>query len=146
MNNEYEISFIVDPAIVEADMPEYVGKLTELIEKNSGKVSYSETPRLRNLAYTIEKAQGGKRTKFNQGYFGYIRFEAEPGKIEEIGKAVSALKFVVRSLLIHAPKKEVITPRAPRAHKAPVEGVATKATEAEIEKEVDNLIASTVSS
>jgi ribosomal protein S6 len=141
----YELSFIFEPSITEADIPEYVGKLTELLDKSGAKVSYSETPRLRNLAYTIERAQGGKRFKFNQGYFGYLRFESEPASIEEIGKSVNALKFIIRSLLIHAPKKEVITPRVPRANKAKEEGVVAKVSEAEIEKEVDNLIASTVS-
>lgn len=138
----YELAFIIEPAIAESVLPDCMNKIEEILGRHEAKTSYSETPRLRNLAYTIEKANGGKRSKYKQGHFGWVRFESSGASIEDIGKEVNALSFVIRMLLIHAPKKDVVPVRArPRRMKEEVGGA--KPTEADIEKEVDNLIAST---
>ena len=142
----YELAYILDPGIAEEHLAEHAGKITGVIEKHKGALVLADNPKLRGLAYSIERATGGKRQKFNQGYFGWVKFTVSPTAVPMIEKEVKAMTEVIRDMLIHTVKSVApYVPRKPRATES-VEGdkPLEKPTEAELDKEVDELIASTV--
>src|SRR3989338_9142659 len=142
----YELAYILDPGIAEERLAEHAGKITGVIEKHKGALVLADNPKLRGLAYTIERATGGKRQKYNQGYFGWIKFTATSSAVVEIEREIKQRTEVIRHMLIHTvksvaayvPRRPADAPRADTGDK-PVE----KLTEAELDKEVDDLIAST---
>src|SRR3989344_2956190 len=141
----YELAYILDPGIAEERLAEHAGKITGVIEKHKGALVLADNPKLRGLAYTIERATGGKRQKYNQGYFGWVKFTVSPTSIPDIEKEVKGMTEVIRHILIHTfksvpayvPRRPADAPRADSSDKPVV-----KPTEAELDKEVDELIAS----
>jgi len=137
----YELSFIIDPAIPEEALSEEVAKLTSIITSHGGSVIIADNPRLRNLAYTIEIARGGKRRKYTQGHFGWIKFNSGADKVEQIGVEVDKDSAVIRKLLIHGSIAPLPSPR--RSISRTTTEPEAKISEAEIDKEVEKLIAET---
>ena len=141
----YELAYILEPGVPEDKLPEYAGKITGLIEKHGGSIVLADNPKIRTLAYTIERATGGKRQKFNQGYFGWLKFNNTPDKIEQLENDVKGWSEVIRHMIIHTvksvstfvPRRRPDTPRGTEG-----ETSMPKPTEAELEKEVEQLIAS----
>ena len=141
----YELAYILDPGIAEEHLAEHAGKVTGIIEKHGGTIVLVDNPKIRGLAYTIERATGGKRQKYNQGYFGWVKFTAVPGSIPEVEKEVKGMTEVIRHILIRTVKSvATYVPRRPADAVSAKGGSASggKPTEAELDKEVDELIAS----
>ncbi|HEY9582987.1 MAG TPA: 30S ribosomal protein S6 [Candidatus Paceibacterota bacterium] len=136
----YELAYIVEPQIAEESLPAFVAQITAIIEAVGGVVTLSDNPKLRGLAYTIERSVGGKRQKYNQGHFGWMKFTAESTKIPDISLELGRLVPIIRKMIIHSPKpsRNLSSRRVPRKV-ASEAGV--KVTEAELDKEVETLIA-----
>ena len=146
--NLYELAYLLDPAIPEEGLGGSVDTLRGILDAKGVKVVVSEMPALRGLAYTISIAEGGKRAKYDRAYFGFMRFDGTTEVADALGSELKKNKEIVRFMLIHAPKGTVPA-RAPRV--APgFRGVKNeqlpkeKPSEEEIDKQVDELIASTL--
>ena len=138
----YELAYLLEPSVGESDVPARAGDLGAIIERLEGIVNISDNPKLRKLAYTIARSLGGRRQKYSQAYFGWIKFSAPAASIPLIDKEIKGLSFVVRYMLIRAVK---VVPRVPRriiAHKSEGLDAVVKPSVEEIDKEVESLIAS----
>jgi ribosomal protein S6 len=143
----YELGFLIDPAIPEELVPAEVAKIIELVEAHKGSLEVSGTPIMRALSYTIEVAKAGKRHKYDQAHFSWVKFRMLPLQIEAFNLEVTKIPTIIRHLLVHGSLAST-TPAIRRyVKKEGVPGAETvevvKVTEAEIDKEVDALIAST---
>lgn len=146
--NLYEVAYILDPMIPEEKLQEHAAKITSAIEEKGGMIVLADNPKLRALAYQIEKAVGGKRAKYKQGYFAWVKCMLTPKSAKALEGELKHVQEVVRSMIIHTVKaSSTYVARKPRREGA-VSGVGPlapveKPTEAELDKEVDTLLAST---
>jgi ribosomal protein S6 len=106
----YEVGFHVVPAVGE----EGVAQAVEVVRKALGQAEIvsEHFPVKTTLAYTVERAEAGKREKFTESYFGNIKFVTEREAIPGIEAALRAMPNILRFLLIETVREEVVA--APR--------------------------------
>lgn len=116
----YELAYLLSPALPEGEVLGYAGKLTGVIEDEKGAIRHIETPRRRRLEYPIKKEW--------TAYFGWTTFAIAPAAIAQIEKKVKESPQLLRHLIVEEeietrrPFLRPITPRptagmgaAPRA-------------------------------
>jgi ribosomal protein S6 len=142
----YELGFLLDPAVPEDAVSGEMAKLSQMLEAKGGRIEVVGTPILRTLAYTVEIAKAGKRYKYNQAHFSWLKFHLVPGEIEALNIEIGKFPGILRHLLVHGTMASSTPALRRYVKKDGVPGAevldAPKATEAEIDKEVDALIAS----
>ena len=104
------------------------------------------------LAYTIERSDSGKREKFTEAYFGWIKFATERGSIPPLQENLRAMPEVLRYLVIETVREDVSAPRRAvftsdrlegQTLKKPVvvkEEKAAEVSEEELDKSLEGLI------
>ncbi|MDZ4226029.1 MAG: hypothetical protein U1C66_00890, partial [Patescibacteria group bacterium] len=68
-------------------------------------------PQKMTLAYTIERAAAGKREKYVETYFGFIKFAAERETIPGLEALLRGSKEILRYLLIETTREEPVIAR-----------------------------------
>jgi ribosomal protein S6 len=111
----YEIGFHIVPTVDEKEVGAVVEKIKKLLGKNVEIVAEAAPVRMR-LAYQIERATQGKREKYTESYFGWVKFalkENEEG--EGVGIQVNAIeqslrntKDVLRFILIETVREDLM--------------------------------------
>lgn len=96
----YELGFILVPSLSVDDVQGEVKKITDLFVNAGGEMISGEAPVLIDLAYEMVKVIHAHREKCTQGYFGWMKFEIETEKIQEIKKALDLSETILRYLLI----------------------------------------------
>ncbi|MBI5126381.1 MAG: 30S ribosomal protein S6 [Candidatus Taylorbacteria bacterium] len=96
----YEVGYIIVPSVPEEKVQSHVDALKALLAKNKAEIIADENPTLRPLAYRMQKKIGATNHKFDQGYFGWIKFELDKGSIEKIKVALDTDEAILRHLLI----------------------------------------------
>ncbi len=146
----YELGYLLSPTIVEEDLSKECGKIKEALGTDAFVASELE-PKIKELAYPMEKQISGKKNIFETGYFGSVYFQTESGNIESVKKSIDKNENIIRYLVIKrnkeilmAPKK-VYSPRVKPTHspdaeikKTPFETVIN---EAELDKTIEELVA-----
>lgn len=139
----YEAGYLLTPSIPEEAVGGEVVKLRELIAKFGGSVVTEEDPKLRDLAYRMEKVIAHKKESFGSAYFGWIKFEMDADDVVAFQKALESNPSVVRSLVISTVREHTIASKRPMS-RGP-EGRRTKdgvkLTDEEIEKTIQELVA-----
>ena len=71
----YEIGYLLVPSIPEEKIAEEAASVRGQVEKEGGLLIMEDIPKMRPLAYSISKIIDSKRERFNQAYFGWVKFE-----------------------------------------------------------------------
>jgi len=137
----YEIGYLALPSIPEDALESLVSKINNTFEKQGGTRIDGEMPFMQDLAYEMGKQVGARKYVVHQAYFGWVKFELEPEKIEAVKAEVEKMDEIIRMLLIKAPRETVFTFAAARqamqdaedAKNAPAEAAAEPASEAPAE-------------
>ena len=137
-NNQptYELGFHVSPAVAEDGVGVVVDKIRATLTAASGSEVLNEhAPEKRSLAYTIELSNQGKHQKFDESYFGFIKFGTERENVKAIEEKLRTMKEVIRFLLIEVDRNEPVAPvRRAVFTSARLEGEVIKKPEAEVEE------------
>lgn len=123
----YEFGFILVPTIPESEVPQKVEALKALFTSAGGTISSEGTPEFIDLAYSMEKTVGSKKSIYSQGYFGFIKFETTPDTLEVIKKALDAEAELVRYLLIKTEEGNTISFKKPKVEAKRDTGVIDEA-------------------
>ena len=107
----YEIGYLLDPAF-SADLVAETVKIKDVITRLGGAISYEDSPKMKDLAYTVMKPDQGKYKRYNNAYFGYIRFNIEKKDAEALSNAVKKIDSIIRFIVIKIEKE--IPRSAPR--------------------------------
>ena len=100
----YELAYLLSPALSEEDVLGYAGKLSAVIEGENGAIRRVEPPKKRRLAYPVEKE--------TSAYFGWTTFTALPSAVTPIDKKAKEMSLVLRHLVV----EEEIETRRPILH------------------------------
>jgi ribosomal protein S6 len=101
----YEVGFHLMPSIPEDGVGAVVEKVRALL--GGAEIISQGYPAKMTLAYTIERAGQGKREKFTQSYFGWIKFAVEDQSgTPALMEGLRAQPQVIRSIVIETVREE----------------------------------------
>lgn len=100
----YEISFIFDNRLAEEKALEKLETLKKDIASESGSFISEETPYLRELSYEMVRVVNNVKVKFQEGYFGWVKFDLIPSSLEILEKKLKLDEEVIRFLIVKAEK------------------------------------------
>ena len=101
----YEIAFHVLPTVKDREIDSVVSNIEKLITSNNGSILNNSGTENVELAYTIKsrtKNSDGIYDRFNNAYFGCIKFESNSSSVDEINKALNTDSNILRFLLIES--------------------------------------------
>ena len=110
----YECGYILVPTIPESEVPQGVDALKALVTSVGGSITTEGAPEYIDLAYTMEKIVGSKKSKYSQGYFGFIKFETTPDTLEQIKKSLDAEAQLVRYILLKTDADNTVVFKKPK--------------------------------
>jgi ribosomal protein S6 len=154
-NRIYELGFHFVPTISEDDAAVQFSHLKSIIEKKNGTFISEEAPALINLAYELTKDTKAVRQHYNNAYFGWVKFEIDPGEIAGIEKEIKLFEPMLRYLLISTVRESTLAPTmtkdgkrpsnkpsddAPVTDEAAPAVPAAEAPETQIDKSIDELV------
>lgn len=108
----YEIGFHVVPTVEEAKVGDTVEKIRAQLAAMQAEVVGEQFPAKITLAYTIERAAAGKREKYNEAYFGWIKFAVEEREgISGLEAMLRGTREIMRFLLVESSLADASQPR-----------------------------------
>jgi ribosomal protein S6 len=108
----YEIGFHIVPTVEEVKVGEVVDTLKSEITKAGVEIAGEQFPAKLTLAYVVERATSGKREKYTESYFGWIKFIVEErAGIPLFESFLQHNKEILRYLLVETKREEVVVPR-----------------------------------
>lgn len=96
----YELSFLLMPTIAEDEVQGHVDALKKIITDNGGLPIADGDVEFIDLAYEMRISVDNVWNKFNQAYFGWMKFDVTPEKIEILNELLSDYDDLIRYLLI----------------------------------------------
>jgi len=96
----YELGYHLVPTLAEEQIPAASGAVRGMIERISKDIIAEELPVFIDLAYQIVKTIEHKNKRFNDAYFGWIKFEATPEGIATLEEALKGDENVLRYLVV----------------------------------------------
>ena len=142
----YEVGYLIVPTVPEEKLAEEVVAIKSIIEKQGGTFISDDFPRRRVLAYEMPKVVEGKKHKFKEGFFGWVKFEVSSDSLSEIKKALETNDHVLRFLLINTVREntlyfpKVSTMKKEDGSPEPTEEGKPAASAEEIDKSIDALV------
>ncbi len=110
----YEISFIFDNKLDESAALEKSNAIKQSIATLGGSFISEEAPYMRELAYEMIRVVNNVNVRFNEGYFGWIKFELPADKVKELEKGLKLDEQLVRFLIVTTVRENTVyTKRAP---------------------------------
>lgn len=119
----YEVSYLILPIVGEDALAPEVSKLKETLLGVDAKVIADEYPALINLQYEMTKRIDTKNARFDQAYFGWVKFEAESDSVAKIKKALDLNKNLLRYLIVTTVRENTL-----HAKKSVAAMLSTKST------------------
>lgn len=99
----YELGYHLVPTLSVEQIPAASGAVRGMIERISKDIIAEELPVFIDLAYQIVKTIEHKNKRYDDAYFGFIKFEANPEDIktleEELKKDNNVLRYLVTKTL-----------------------------------------------
>jgi ribosomal protein S6 len=97
----YEIGYLIAPSVPEEKVPAEADALRKILTDAGASIITEEIPSTMDLAYEMRrKTVSGAYDKYNEAYFGWIKFEVGSDMIEAAKKSFEAYPSVLRMLLI----------------------------------------------
>ena len=90
----YEIGFHLVPVLTEQEIAEAFDRLHKALARAKAAILAEESPKKMPLAYRIERSVAGKREKYTEGYFGFIKFELP--EADDAGTHAAAFEQMLR--------------------------------------------------
>lgn len=106
----YEVGFHIVPTVGDEGVAGVVDQIRSAL--GTAEIISDSFPQKMRFAYTIERSTAGKREKYDDAYFGFIKFATDREAIPAFEQALRANRNVLRSLLIETVREEIaIAPR-----------------------------------
>ncbi|MDE1925242.1 MAG: 30S ribosomal protein S6 [Patescibacteria group bacterium] len=112
----YEVGFHIVPTVAEAEVGGVVEKIRALLGdlpdgRAGAEIIKEEYPHKLTLAYAIERSNSGKREKYNEAYFGWIKFATDKSAIPALQRSLTAMREVLRFLVVETVREDMAKPR-----------------------------------
>jgi ribosomal protein S6 len=111
----YEVSFWLVPTISESELPEHFDRLKKVITDAQGSFISEEAPYMREMTYQMVRVIDNVNKRFNDGYFGWVKFRSFPEGAQVIKKAFEADTTIIRSLVIQTVEENTTYTKRPES-------------------------------
>ncbi len=98
----YELGYHLVPTLGAEQIPKVSGAVRGMIERISEDIIAEELPVFIDLAYQVIKTINHKNKRFDDAYFGFIKFEASPEDIAKLEDELKKDENVLRYLVVKA--------------------------------------------
>ena len=132
----YELGYHLVPTLAVEQIPGASGAVRGMIEQVSKDIIAEELPVFIDLAYTIVKTVEHKNKRFDQAYFGWIKFEANPEGIATLEEALKKDDNVLRYLVVKTIKESTFIAKKFTPAKMKEEDAVVAEVEGEVVAEV----------
>lgn len=102
----YEIGYHVVPTVGDEGVAKVVDAIRAALK--DAEIITDGFPQKIALAYTVERAAQGKREKYTESYFGFIKFAATRETFADAKAKVEAMPQVLRSLAIETVREDLM--------------------------------------
>jgi ribosomal protein S6 len=147
----YEVGFHIVPTVAESELGTVLEKIRALLAKGDAEIIKEEFPAKKTLAYVVERSVAGKREKYAESYFGFIKFAIGKDAVGAFTAALRGTSEVLRFLVIETVREDAVAPRRAVFSSDRLEGetikkpVATpeisgEVSEEELNKSIDALV------
>jgi len=138
----YEAGFLLSPHLSEEKLSGVVSSFKDAVTREGGAMISDDFPKLRELAYPIQKTIGHTKETFGSAYFGWIKFETNSDNIPAVEKVFKNDNDVIRFLLISTVRENTLSASAHRTGgRTAARAEKSAMSEEEIEKTVEALVA-----
>ncbi len=96
----YELGFHINPTLAEEKANAVFSQIKDVVTNNKGEVVKEGALKNIKFAYTIIKKIEGVNERFTNGYFGWVKFNAESDVIAKIKKAVDNDASIIRYIIV----------------------------------------------
>ena len=107
----YEVGFHVLPTVEEGNVGGVIEAIRSELGIHNAEIIAEQFPQKIALAYTIERATSGKREKYNDAYFGSLKFATEREYIPALEELLRGNKNILRYLLVETVREEAVASR-----------------------------------
>ncbi len=141
----YELGYHMLPNLSEEELAKAVDSIKKNLENLKAEIISEQYPQMTNLAYDIVKEIDNKNHKFANAYFGWVKFEIEASKVEDLNQAVDKNLNIIRFLLIKTVRENTLSgikianKSSSKRHVSEVEAT-TPIDEVEVDKKIDEMI------
>ncbi len=104
----YEIGLHLVPTLEGTAVAGVVENLRAELAKGNAEIISEVTPEKMVLAYTVERASTGKREKYNESYFGWVKFAIEKEYIPALESYLRSTREILRYLLVETIREDVV--------------------------------------
>lgn len=140
----YEIGFLILPTVPEEKLEAEVDALRKIVTDNGGLPISEGRAELMDLAYSMDMTIKNERHTFAKAYFGWIKFDVTPEKVDVIHKALKGQDNLLRFLLVKTVRQDAVVtaPSQPRTESSSrkEEQPAEPLDEALLDKQIDDLV------
>ena len=106
-----------------------------------------DIPKMRPLAYSISKIIDSKRERFNQAYFGWVKFEISCSKISLLEKEIENNPHIIRLICVKTVKESTLASIKPSLiKKTDSPKKKREISEEELEKSIKKIVGEGTSS
>ena len=106
----YEVGYLLLPVIEDSKIQEESLVIRDIIEKNEGQFLSEGSAEMISLTYPMSKLISGRKQKFDNAYFGWIKFEGSIDSLDKIKESLDKIDNILRYILISTVKENIITP------------------------------------
>ncbi len=106
----YEVGFHIIPTVGEDGVPAVLDKVRAALK--DAEVISEGFPQKITFAYIVERATQGKREKYAESYFGFIKFATGRENLPELENTLRAMQEVLRFLIVETTREDLS--QAPR--------------------------------
>jgi|GEM_PF-3399002 len=109
----YEVSFWLVPTISESELPANFDRLKKVVSDAQGEFISEEAPYMREMTYQMIRVINNVNKRFNEGYFGWVKFRALPENASIIKTAFEKDTTLIRSLFIETVEENTTYTKRP---------------------------------
>ncbi|MBV9159350.1 MAG: 30S ribosomal protein S6 [Candidatus Kaiserbacteria bacterium] len=102
----YEIGYHIIPTVAEDKLEKIVGDIRSQIEKAGGSFIAEGAPSLMRLSYEMTAREGDKNVVHDRGYFGWIKFEANPEAAVLLDNALRDHTSILRHIVFKTVRED----------------------------------------
>ena len=104
----YEVGFHIAPFVGDLNVAHEVSEIKNALENIKAEMIAEDFPRLRPLAYPIDKRIKGDKKVCHEAYFGWVKFEARTEEIANLKQAMEKMENVIRFLIITTTRENTL--------------------------------------
>ncbi len=116
----YEIGYLLIASVPGEKVESVTESIKNVLSKKGAVIIEEESAEIIPLSYTMVKKIGTANHRFDEGYFGWIKFELGSGDIEEVKKTLDLMPEMLRFLLITTVRESTYLGKKALVTEAPV--------------------------